>query len=115
MTTLASQRCWNHAAREAVARCPECTHFFCRECITEHDDRIICASCLKKLAAAPARPALPRWNLWPASQIAAGLAVAWVLFYLTGLGLLAIPAEYHDAQVWKEKFMDYFQFQSFDR
>ena len=45
---LAHQRCFNHATREAVARCPECHHFFCRECITEHDDRVLCTGCLKK-------------------------------------------------------------------
>jgi len=46
---LAYQRCLNHTFREAVARCPECGHYFCRECITEHEDRVVCASCLRKL------------------------------------------------------------------
>ena len=41
------------STREAVARCPECTQFFCRECITEHDDRVLCSACLKKLARVP--------------------------------------------------------------
>ena len=49
MQNLAHQRCFNHAVREAVARCPECGQCFCRECITEHDDRVVCAACLKKL------------------------------------------------------------------
>jgi hypothetical protein len=46
MTAVAHQRCLHHHEREAVARCPECGHYFCRECITEHDERVICASCL---------------------------------------------------------------------
>ena len=52
-SNLTFQRCFNHAAREAVARCPACGHYFCRECITEHDDRVICAACLRKLARVP--------------------------------------------------------------
>lgn len=62
MPALIHQRCFNHATREAVARCPECSQFFCRECITEHDDRVICSACLKKLARVPLlkRPALAR-------------------------------------------------------
>ena len=55
---LSLQRCRNHAEREAVARCPGCGHHFCRECVTEHDDRILCAACLRKLTACE----LP--NLW---------------------------------------------------
>src|SRR5438132_254763 len=55
MEILARQRCLNHLNREAVARCPECKRFFCRECVTEHEDRLICAACLKKLAKATAR------------------------------------------------------------
>ncbi|MBT8374528.1 MAG: rhomboid family protein, partial [Deltaproteobacteria bacterium] len=35
MKDLALQRCNNHGQREAVARCPKCRRYFCRECITE--------------------------------------------------------------------------------
>ncbi len=49
MTELWTQRCQFHALREAVARCPECQRYFCRECVTEHDERLLCASCLRKL------------------------------------------------------------------
>ena len=34
-----------------VARCPSCGNFFCRECITEHDELILCAACLKRITA----------------------------------------------------------------
>jgi hypothetical protein len=53
MQNLLLQRCFNHGMREAAARCPECGRFYCRECITEHDDRVLCSACLKKLARAP--------------------------------------------------------------
>src|SRR5580658_7631208 len=36
--TLLDQRCFNHDLREAVAQCPSCKRFFCRECVTEHAD-----------------------------------------------------------------------------
>ena len=50
-SALTHQRCFHHSHREAVARCPECRQFYCRECVTEHDYRVICATCLKKIAA----------------------------------------------------------------
>ena len=46
---LAQSRCFQHAGREAVARCPECERFYCRECVTEHEGRMICRSCLDTL------------------------------------------------------------------
>jgi len=45
---LKHKRCFNHAEREAAARCPSCKHDFCRECITEHDGKMLCVNCLKK-------------------------------------------------------------------
>jgi hypothetical protein len=108
MTALAAQRCLHHSSREAVARCPECGHFFCRECITEHEDRIICASCLKKLAHAAAKPQRRRVNLWPALQGAGGLVITWFVFYTIGRLLLALPDDFHEGSVWRSKFMDYF-------
>lgn len=113
MSALASQRCLHHAAREAVARCPECGQFFCRECITEHEDRVICASCVKKLATPGAGGGRGARNVWPACQLAGGLLFAWALFYLCGLGLLSIPAEFHDEKVWTEKLSDLLQMQDF--
>jgi uncharacterized paraquat-inducible protein A len=46
---MAKLCCVNHPSREASARCPECKRYFCRECTTEHDSRILCASCLNRL------------------------------------------------------------------
>ncbi len=81
MPALASQRCLNHATREAVARCPECGHFYCRECITEHDDRVICASCLKKLVQQAEPVAKRRVNPWPFLFSVGGFVLAWFVFY----------------------------------
>lgn len=106
MQTLARQRCFIHLEREAVARCPECSHFYCRECITEHDDRVICAACLRKLAAAEAKPKKTRLNFWPVLQIGGGLFVSWMIFYLIGQMLVSIPEEYHNEEMWKDKWSD---------
>ena len=104
MAALVHQRCFHHAAREAVARCPECRHFYCRECITEHEDRAICSACLKKLAARPARRRLSLAWLLPAMELSAGFAVAWLAFYFLGTTLLSIPSQYHEGTVWIEKW-----------
>jgi len=105
-TGLQLQRCHNHAGREAVARCPSCGFYFCRECITEHDERILCASCLKKQTAREERP---RRNFAPLARTGAALAglfTAWLFFYHVGRGLLAIPTKFHEATVWKSKVQD---------
>ena len=106
MPALTHQRCFNHAAREAVARCPECRQFFCRECITEHDDRVICATCLKKLARVPLlqRPAFA--GLIRAGQCLIGFVVVWFFFHLTAELLLKLPTSFHEGTLWDVNWMD---------
>jgi len=106
MENLLHQRCFNHATREAVARCPECGRFFCRECVTEHDDRVVCSSCLKKLARTPLakRPAFVK--LFRFAQGIAGLIAAWFFFFLIGNGLLKIPTSFHEGTLWQVHWMD---------
>jgi len=101
MSALVRQRCLHHAGREAVARCPGCQRFFCRECIAEHEGRILCASCLAKLAA----PAAPHRRGFPilssGLQCLLAVAVAWFFFFLIGRGLLAIPTSFHEGTLWR--------------
>ena len=106
MQNLASQRCFNHAQREAVARCPRCGHCFCRECITEHDDKVICAACLRTLA--QARPLRHKASAGVArlSQCLLGLVAAWFFFYLVGEALLALPTSFHEKTLWKVNWWD---------
>lgn len=101
MQNLASQRCFNHAQREAVARCPQCGHCFCRECITEHDDRVICAACLRKLAQAPPPRRRAFASVVRGCECLLGLVLVWFFFYLVGAGLLALPTSFHESTVWK--------------
>jgi hypothetical protein len=103
---LALQKCWHHAAREAVARCPECGRSFCRECVVEHGARIVCAGCLAKLSAASEKPAR-RWSfapVWRAGAAVVGLILAWFTFFAVGQSLLSIPSEWHEGSVWQRTF-----------
>ena len=98
---LLTQRCLNHGTREAVARCPECAQFYCRECITEHEDRVICSACLKKTAK---RPDAKKWRLALLVRPAAvllGVLVALLFFYCVGRVLVAMPASFHEGTVWE--------------
>lgn len=100
MTALATHRCLHHPTREAVARCPECTQFYCRECITEHDDRVICADCLRRLVHVPERRG-PRWPWLRAVTLTLlGGMLAWFFFYEVGQALLAVPTSFHDGTLW---------------
>ena len=97
---LADERCLHHPGREAVARCVGCHRFFCRECITEYEDQIVCASCLQTFTA-KRDGAGRRWRrvLVPA-QLAVGLLIAWLFFYFAGSILILIPSRFHEGTVW---------------
>ncbi len=112
--TLTLQRCFHHPAREAVARCPECTRFFCRECITEHEERVICAECLAKLAQdgtqpKPASRRLPIAAVGMLTRTIGGALMAWFCFYLIGRMLLSLPSEFHAASLWKGEWSQVLQ------
>jgi len=98
---LTNQRCLNHAQREAVARCPGCGHYFCRECITEPDDRVICAACLRKLAWVPLLQRRGLTGLVRVGQCVLGMLAAWFFFYLLGEALLALPMSFHEGTLWQ--------------
>ena len=105
-TGLALQKCFNHPAREAVARCPECTRSFCRECVVEHEDRIICAGCLSRIVADRTRASrtLDLAPLWRTAAATVGLGFAWFCFFTIGRSVLSVPDDFHAGKVWKEKF-----------
>ena len=105
MSTLALQRCLHHAAREAVARCPECARFFCRECIVEHEDRVLCAGCLARLTTVPPVALRRGRSVTPLVGAGAGLFVAWLAFYFLGRMLLAVPGDFHASKIWKSDWL----------
>jgi hypothetical protein len=95
---IAQERCSNHASREAVARCPECGRYFCRECISEHDGRVICAFCLKRPSTKPIRR-YTLGGLVRVAQVLMGVLLLWASFYLLGKALLNIPSSFHDMAI----------------
>ena len=104
---LTRQRCTIHLEREAAARCPSCARFFCRECVTEHAGRLLCAACLRELFAAAQRPGRARrsWkktlgNTARAAVLASSLFVSWFFFHLLGRKLASLPDEFHVDQIW---------------
>ena len=96
---LIHQRCWNHEMREAVCRCPRCQRHFCRECVTEHASRLLCAACLQAIGRpAPARSHRRHALLAPIAALS-GLLVSWLIFYVAGEILLELAARAE--QTWR--------------
>jgi hypothetical protein len=99
---LSAQRCFNHAAREAAARCPSCGRCFCRECVTDHDGKVMCAKCLQRLTSRSGRQ--PAWlgDLTVGAVAAVAAIFGWYCFYLVGSLLLRLPSSFHDGTVWTQ-------------
>ncbi|HYG77780.1 MAG TPA: rhomboid family protein [Planctomycetota bacterium] len=90
-----------------MARCPECTKFFCRECVTEHKERIICAMCLKALTVKSAPEKQRSYNaVIRAGQYLAGVILLWLSFYCIGSMLLSLPESFHDGTLWRSKWWE---------
>jgi hypothetical protein len=94
-------RCWNHEAREAVCRCPECGRSYCRECVTEHASRLLCAACLEKIERAAQSHRGGR-RLVPAVLALAGVLFAWLLFYGAGEALILFTSRMEQSS-WQGK------------
>ena len=100
MSDLARQQCFNHPGREAIVRCPSCRRDYCRECVTEHDDRYLCSSCLRAQAAKEARP--PRHPRLPVGALlaVAGLLSAWTVYYAATQYLVMRNIADHSYKSW---------------
>lgn len=102
MKVARAQRCVHHSAREAVARCPGCARFFCRECVSEHDDRVLCARCLARVQSEHVEKSSRFAQVFRLVGVALGLAVTWWFFDLAGRGLIRLPASVHEGTVWEK-------------
>lgn len=93
---LAQARCFKHVSREAAAKCPSCGRFFCRECVTEHEGRVVCRECLDTALEKGSRET-PGWLRAAGSWALAlmGYVVVFYGFYLIGRMLLRIPSDFH--------------------
>ena len=103
--SIAQEQCFNHASREAVARCPECGRTFCRECISEHEGRVICAFCLKRLSTKVIRRNRLA-SLVRVVEVLIGVLLLWSSFYLLGRALLTIPSSFHDLAIHQDESED---------
>jgi hypothetical protein len=93
MSALVHQRCWNHDAREAVVRCPGCFRFYCRECVVEHQGRMICTACVTSGEIhAGERSRLAVWTVFGLG----GFLLAWSVFYYLGMFLARIPSDFFE-------------------
>ncbi|MDZ4816670.1 MAG: rhomboid family protein [Verrucomicrobiota bacterium] len=97
---LSSSRCFYHGSREAVARCPECTRFYCRECISEHDDKVICSTCLTKAKVAAKKRSHTLLHFIRPIVAVTGFIFSGIVFYMLGQSLLRIPTAFHEGTVW---------------
>lgn len=93
---LEELRCILHANREAVAKCPSCSRFYCRECVVEHGGKMLCKSCLDQASAETEakRSSLGGWLLSGLS-ICISVFITTYAFFLLGRLLLSIPEDFH--------------------
>ena len=92
---LSRQRCANHAQREAVARCPECQRHFCRECITEHDGKLLCNHCLDQVSVKQIKRYGRAKSIIYLLFCLVGFLLALGCFYTVAKAISSIPQQYH--------------------
>jgi hypothetical protein len=104
-THIGALRCFNHANREAAAKCLSCGRFYCRECVTEHGPRVLCASCLA--AAHETGESRKRYFSFVlrAVQLIVAILIVWCAMNFLGRGLLWLPSEYHEQMIWRGEWL----------
>lgn len=109
---VASRKCGIHAGREAAARCPSCGGFFCRECITEHDYKMICAGCLAGLLEGREEEEKKRGKAgWAGPvvtllQAMGGIGIVWFSCFAIAELLRELPPELHSGSMFEEIMME---------
>ena len=78
---LRHARCLFHPLREAAAKCPHCGGTFCRECVTDEDDKLACPPCLRRLMHPPSPAPSTGRGLRQAFAGVAALACLMALFF----------------------------------
>src|SRR5580658_10096129 len=84
------QRCWNHEAREAACRCPACGRSYCRECVSEHEGRLLCAACLSGVTAGLEPDSGRVRKSAPTAMVAAAVLLAWLTYWAAGESVMAL-------------------------
>ena len=101
--SIPQQHCWNHPGRGAICRCPVCHRSFCHECVSEHDSRLLCASCIKASVLPPGQARIRRTPrlLLPAMALASTL-LAWTIFFSLG-EIIMESARLADRSAWRDR------------
>ncbi|MBU1054990.1 MAG: rhomboid family protein [Proteobacteria bacterium] len=98
---ISRRRCFNHRSREAAAQCLECGRYFCRECVTEHEGKVICSGCIINLTLSTEK-GKKRFRFFGMLLLFFGsLFFLWLVFYYLGVSLLKIPSSFHEGTIWK--------------
>ena len=101
MSPVLQQRCWNHAEREASCRCPRCLRSFCRECVTEHESMLLCATCLQSVAQTGKTQRHLLRRFLPATMAIVGLVLAWSIYF--GVGQAFLESLARPEQTWQDR------------
>mgnify|MGYP001553493961 CR=1 FL=1 len=96
MTAIAQKRCSIHPHREAAVRCPSCTNYFCRECVTEHAGKLLCSRCLAESRQEGPKGSSILGKVRVVFQAILGFVVLWYVFYWFGDFLLSLPSSFHE-------------------
>ncbi len=108
--------CSVYPDRPSEFRCPICKRFFCAECGTEHEGRMICSFCLDDIRAAAAESPVRKGAsakvrailrsvvsaLVIIAQLAILVLVTWSVFAFLLNRLEKLPADFHNGTVWEE-------------
>jgi hypothetical protein len=93
--------CLNHPLREAAAKCVGCGRAYCRECVTAHDRRMLCAGCYREKTERKAKPKRDWFILSVFAQFLLGFIGLWLTAYFVGRVLLNVPTSFHEGSVWE--------------
>src|SRR3954471_10181065 len=99
---LLGQRCANHELREAVCRCPQCRRSLCRECVTDHEGRLVCAACLRISTRSAAAPRRGSRHTKEIGMALAGVLLAWAMFFGAAQSLITIT-ERSEQAAWQDR------------
>ena len=101
--TLSKLHCFNHSLREAVARCLECNRYFCRECIIEHKERVICAECLERInAQEEKKDSIYLSIITRTIATFITIFILWFTYYAIGEQLQKIPTFFQKGRLFEE-------------
>jgi uncharacterized paraquat-inducible protein A len=98
---LRKRKCANHASREAVARCPECKKDFCRECITEHNNKMLCTNCLQEITRKKDAKKKKLAALFTIVLFFLGMLISYYFFLGVASMLSEMPDQFHNGEFLK--------------